>query len=527
MSNRDETTISVSLPQKPVEKSIIEVSPSFFMRSPTWLYGQKVRIKSRIVGFGQSPMNVPRYLIIQNGEEEVDKIDLSDPEKYIMLRNFLFNQKTLFHLLREYYKMQGYGRDINILLSNERLNMITLAIRDVEMTKIGETYIYHNFLVYLIGEEFPRFSKCYLEGFIVDDDKKRTTALIYSVTPLAEDFETIQITAKDKENFKKYFQQKNLIHSIDRTIKPKIVGRAFEKFMIALTLHSPLYINFLGETLRGTLHCLLIGDTATGKSKIINWIHDNLRLGVYGTGESGKRTGLLFTVDPEKDMIIWGLLVQADKTLALIDGIQRMSAEEIGEFREALRNKRIVVRMKVSGDAPARCRIIAAANPSLTLDEYVDLAEAIKDVKTFSDPVDITRWDIFLRFYHRDVPIEEIAYSEEHASVIPLDIFRRHILWAWSLPPEKIIFTDKAIEKLRKSFIELSKYSSSKIPLIHRGSLETFARLAASYAILTHHVDEKDNVIIDEEIAETASNLFKTMLDLWEYPEYVVRIENI
>lgn len=363
----------------------------------------------------------------------------------------------------------------------------------------------------------------------------------------------MKITTEDHEVFRKYFgQNPNLEEDLDRSICPLIVGRPEAKLATALTLCSPAAFRFDGELLRGNLHTMSLGDTTTGKSKIMEWVRDTLGLGEYGTGDMSTYAGLLAAVDTEKDIIIWGLLPMADRELAMIDSFQKIHFEDLPMFREALREEKLVVRKKVSGEAACRARILAAANPRKPLDQYIDPAEALLDVQCMTDPVDLTRWDLFIKFYDKDVSGQEIANSHAAEPRIPVEVMRKFVLWAWSLRPEQISFTLEAERAVRASFLEFNELYCSDLPLVHKGYKEVIARLATAFAALHYSVTKVNRsaeesttpsigggdvarslvgpsadllycVNVTGEHVEEAVRFLKELVRTWEYEDFVAR----
>ena len=103
-----------------------EISPSFFLKSNSWEYGQRVIIKARIVGFGRRVKNVPKYLIIKeivedtNRQPRIEYVNFGKPSNYDMLRNYMYAKNTLLRTLKEYYIALGWEK-FTIEESGERL----------------------------------------------------------------------------------------------------------------------------------------------------------------------------------------------------------------------------------------------------------------------------------------------------------------------------------------------------------------------------------------------------------------------
>lgn len=422
------------------------------------------------------------------------------------------------HACRDAKKVVNY--------SDQRCDYFVLYARDLPSEQKFDEATYRNVQLYLINQRVPKAKKVEIEGIVVDDSQRNLTILVYDVSPPEENIENPTFTDEDCKLFQQHFSNnKNLVEAIDKSIQPKIVDRKDAKLAAALTLHSPLYLSFEGELIRGSLHTMFVGDTTTGKTEILRWIRDVLRLGEWGVGETSTRGGILFAVEPKTDIIIWGLLPLADKGVALIDGLQGINPLEISHFRDALREQKVTVRMKVSGEASCRTRILAAANPKKVLDAYVDFAEALLDIRCIVDPVDLARWDLPIRFYAKDVEVSKIAKSQYQDPAIPVEVFRKHVLWAWSLKPGQIIFKKEAIEAIRKGFMDLNELAYSNLPLIHKGYKETLARVAASFAILHHSSPDHQRVIVTDDHVNEATSFINDIIEAWQYELYAARMQ--
>ncbi len=300
----------------------------------------------------------------------------------------------------------------------------------------------------------------------------------------------------------------------------------YQKALLLLT-HSPRFIPSLynHELIRGALRLLAFGDTKCYKTRAALDLAQTLKIGEYVMVETSSRTGIAYTIDPDTRTIIWGVLPQNDGGLVVLDGLHTLWAEEMKELRECLEQMRIKVRRTVQGDIWARVRIVGILNPNKEMSEYVYRCQALKDTRLFKDPPDMTRWDIYIPFSKDDVPPDKFIGVKPKDRPIPIEVFRRHVFWAWSLKPSDIIYTDEAVKKIgdeSKNFIE--KYALNDIPIVHNGYWEVLTRVSVAYAVLTHNV-VNDKVIVDEnivdEIVKFLDELLELNLDLDAYKGYI------
>jgi len=477
------------------------------------LYGRFVKFRGQIAGISMAKA-IPHKIIIDCSQCGTEEIDLKDPNNWSYLQEFLFKRKQLIKTLKQMHahsEAPYEERRATIDFSKEYIDFFILSIRPIlEYQKFTEE-TYRAIPVYLVGQRVPGEKEAEFEGIVVTDERDNLTVLVYTATPIEEKFD-VQFTLQDHLLFKKYFSKSSIEEEINKTIATHIVGRRIAKVAAALTAHSPLYLNFEGRRILGIIKTCFLGDSTTGKSETSESLKRDFNIGDFVGGEMSKTTGLMATVDNDKKMIIWGVIPLADKELVVIDGLQKVSTDDMNKMREALRKGYIDVIKSVRGRAPCRTRIIATANPAKpNIEEsYTYLCEAIRDCWPFRDPVNITRWDLFVPFSSKDVPPDEIAESEARLPKIPPEIFQKHVLWAWNLKPEDIVFTKEALEAIRDAFVDLRRYHVPDLPLVHNGHKEVIARVAASYAILTHSV-----VLTDFNSSEPPSELteFNTLTD--------------
>jgi hypothetical protein len=486
------------------------------------LYGKPVELE--VIVSGQSPAkNLPRTLVAvtRRGGVKIDfkEIDLTREENFQYLRDYLFEPGALKQAL-----LEKAGRVE--MIEEGRMDYQVLICRDLPDVARREQAVYATVPVYLVGQKAPPDRKVRISGRVVDDKERNLVVLAYSCRPMDERRE-MSFGDADHEQFERYLRTADVERTIDETICPYIVGRADAKLAAALTLCSPAAFDFEGRRIRGNLHTMFCGDSTVGKSSVLKWIRDELRLGEFGVGDMSSYAGLLAAVDTEHDAIIWGLLPLADREVALIDSFQKLSTEDVPMFREALRDERLTVRKKVSGEAMCRVRVLAAANPRRTLDGYVVAAEALRDIASITDPVDLTRWDIFVKFYARDVADERIAEAAARKPRIPVEVFRKFVLWVWTLEPEDVEFTDAAVDLVRHKFVEFSELYCSELPLVHKGYKETIARVAAAFAALTYSVrrdGSRVKVVVREEHVERACNFLRRLMESWELRQFVENV---
>jgi predicted transcriptional regulator len=486
------------------------------------LLDQPIKAKVQIIGESDK-MAFPKVVKVvcsECGFEE--RISLEDRKNYQKLKNRLFGRRKKKNF-ESWLKNIYYGTccptpKLRILYEGN-MDYCRLFVRDlIEEQEKWEQRTYRTHEVLLIGKSNVPAKKAELEGIVITNEQDKILILAYDLVPLEESMRKVEST----EGFDKYFRKNHgLTEDLDQTIANHITGRSIAKEVAALVMHSPISFKFEGQRIWGNLWAMFVGDTTTGKSETGMWISKTLGSS-FCIGEQTRRTGLLFTVDTENKVIYWGDLVQEDLGLCFIDSIQGMAEEEIASLREARRQGIVKVRMAVSGEALVRTRVLAAANPKRKkpMSNYMYLAQSLKDIKCIPDVIDLTRWDLFVPFKSEDVSNDEIAEAKVREPAIPLEVFRNHVYWAWSLRDKDIEFTKEAENEAREQFKKLKDVMWSPLPVINKGYKKTLARIAASYAVLMHNVKD-GKVIIEKAHAEKAAALVNEMIEIFQLRAFV------
>lgn len=272
----------------------------------------------------------------------------------------------------------------------------------------------------------------------------------------------------------------------------------------------------------GCIRSWNIGDARTGKGTIERWWNVVAGIGEHGIGESSSRAGLLYAVDPENSVILWGLLVQADLSMAVLEGMHGLPQDQIAEFREALIQQQVEVHKKVSGAAYCRTRVQADANATKPMKEFLFPCQALLYVPCFRDPADLTRIDIAIPFNQDDVSLDEISNTAEYAKRTGLapQLMAKLALWAWSRKTSQIEITKEAMEKAKQAFKDLQAYTCARIPLVHPGSLVQVLRISTAFAVLTFSSVDGERLTVEAHHVEMAREFLEETLELWGIREF-------
>ncbi len=154
-----------------------------------------------------------------------------------------------------------------------------------------------------------------------------------------------------------------------RSLCPSIIGHHAVKAGILLCLlgGTPPISEQMdrGNTIRSNSHILIVGDPGMGKSQMLLAATQLASRSVYVGGNTSSTTGLTVTLTKEEGGetgIEAGALVLADQGVACIDELDK--CKHLDGLLEAMEQQCVsIAKAGVVASLPARCSIVAAANP--------------------------------------------------------------------------------------------------------------------------------------------------------------------
>jgi replicative DNA helicase Mcm len=353
---------------------------------------------------------------------------------------------------------------------------------------------------------------------------------ILSVERQKHDYEEIPITEEDEERIKLLAGDPQVYEKLTRSIAPSIYGLEVEKEALMLQLFGGVpKVMPDGTRIRGDIHCILVGDPGTAKSQLLRYIVQLAPRSIYTSGKSSSAAGL--TAAAIKDDLApgqWtleaGALVLADKGLAAVDELDKMSPQDRDAMHEAMEQQTVsVAKAGITATLQSRCSILGAANPKFgrfdshtSIIEQIDLPPALLSrfdvIFSLSDrPAqdrDREMADHILRGHHRGerdarrkfeieqgiVPTGDAPPDDDFTPVIPTEFMRKYIAFA----KQRVfpILTDRAIKRIRDYYVDVRKQGedeAASVPMTAR-QLEAFVRIseASARVRLSEHVEAED-----------------------------------
>lgn len=355
------------------------------------------------------------------------------------------------------------------------------------------------------------------------DRDKSTVFDIYievlSIEFQQHEYDEIQITDEDEDAIQSMSRDPDLFDNIVKSISPTIYGMEEVKSAIALQLFGGSNkVMDDGTVIRGDMHILLVGDPGVAKSQILRYMSSLAPRGIYASGKSASAAGL--TAAAVKDdfgdgrwTLEAGALVLADKGLACIDELDKMTEQDRSSLHEAMESQKIsVAKAGITATLQCRCSMLAAANPKYgrfeleggeSLSTQIDLPPALMSrfdlifVLTDRPNAEYDRkvTEHILSVHRRgearqvgeDADIPGVDVEEIKARTIDIkpkydpEILRKYVAYSKRITP---VMTESAAKLIEDTYMDIRKSGdegSGSVPITAR-QLEAFVRLSEASA---------------------------------------------
>jgi len=395
--------------------------------------------------------------------------------------------------------------------------LLVIPMADAEDDDKAGRYVLRR--IYSCGELNIDENKYYeICGYVYPHPRNQEgTILLKSAKPLQDVVESFQLTNDVKE-------QLNIFRPAGEDYGPEaidtklsqicsdltynvthIVERDDTLLGVLLVQHSVLRLSVPWDTnpIRGWLELMVLGDTGTGKSALIEKMMRFSGLGSRINAESTSRTGLTYKMEQSGPggawYIVWGAWPLADKELVWVDEATGITKEQYGEMTQARSDGKLEVKRAVTAETPCRVRAILSSNVAKgkRISDYTHGAEALKDI--FNNE-DIRRFDFGIFMKTTDVDAEK--YNKilgTYPKSITADALKNNILFSWSRTPDQVVFPLDTIEEILRVSTALSKIygMAAEVPLVSPSDQRNkVARLSSALAALTHSVDDSGEKIV-------------------------------
>lgn len=321
---------------------------------------------------------------------------------------------------------------------------------------------------------------------------------VNNMIPMEDTFEDLEISDEDERQIHELAADPEIYTKLAASIAPSICGANYDNIKLAIALQllgGVKRIKSDGTKGRGDIHILLVGDPGVAKSVMLKFVSNIAPKSRYIVGRAATGAGLTATVVKDELLRGWaleaGAMVLANKGIACLDELEKMSEEDRSAMHEAMEQQTITIsKANVQATLRAETSVLGAANPKFgRFDLYQPVANQIEMAPTL-----INRFDLI--FIMKDIPDrardEAIAIHvlAEHRSAgaksqIEPDFLKKYISYAKQrVFPE---LTEKAVEEIKNFYVELRNMPSvtenlvRPIPISAR-QLEALIRLSEASA---------------------------------------------
>lgn len=275
-------------------------------------------------------------------------------------------------------------------------------------------------------------------------------------------------------------------------------------FAVDLIYHTVLNFYFQEQYVkRGWGELLIIGDSGQAKTTIVERLMHHYRLGELHSGESSKRTGLVYSMQQtnKRWFLVWGAFPLNDGGLLTIDELSGLSEDDLAVMSDVRSSGIAKATGVITAETTSRTRVIFISNPrnGRQLNSETYGVNAI--LKLMGKAEDVRRLDIAMSVASGDVDPALVNKSLKDIPEVPhvytSDACNTRVLWAWSRRPEDVIFTPEATELILEKATEMGSKYSSKVPVVEAADQRIkIARLSVAAAACVCSTDESFTKVI-------------------------------
>ena len=384
----------------------------------------------------------------------------------------------------------------------------------------------------VIGLSLPSNKRYTLVGYMhADPNTQRATYLFDEAIPEKDLLDDLEITPELHARLCT-FQLKegetvahkiNEIHAdLERNVT-HVWHRRNVAIAADLVYHSVLNFTFQEQFIkRGWCECLIIGDSGQAKTTIVERLMEHYQCGELLSGESSRRTGLVYSLQQGNGAgswtLIWGAMPLNDGGLITVDELSGMAEDDLAKMSDVRSSGIAKATGVVTGETTARTRMIFISNPRNGRQLKTENYGVMAILKLFGKTEDVRRLDFAIGVASGEVDTEVVnkSISEmptvEH--VYTSDLCKDRVMWAWSRKPSQIIFTPEAAQCILDNASKMGKKYSSRVPLVEPADQRLkIARLAVSTAVMLYSTDDGTNVIVKPEHVEYIVEYLNSIYD--------------
>jgi len=496
-------------------------------------HGRTVRIRARVAGKNLAPYQVPiavEYTCDMSFGDKCSDCPVGKKggtaqlhfakEDEDLLKFININDSILRAILKSRQGIPQRCTKVEI----ENLEMVNIEeirlIPDVDFTESQASYVVRQ--AFMVGERIELNRVFVFTGKTLPDPRTQfVTHLFNNAEPEQSSLERFTLTEDMRKSFKVLTVKGKTVDALhaqadklceELEVVTKIIGRRDVILAVLLTYFSPIAFTFQNIEQRGWMDTLIIGDTRTGKTQVVNAILNHIRVGDMTAGENCTLAGLLAGLQQvnKQWILMWGAFPLNDLGLYIVDEASGLRPEDMARL-SSVRSSGIAQVTKVHTERTnSRTRKIWMANPRADhgLYGYNHGVFAVKEL--FGQLEDVARTDLVVAVASGEV--EQVRIHNEIGSLntesklqFTSSLLHDAVLWAWTLRAPDVTFTPTATEAVLSFAENQGKRYAPSIPLVEPAEQRIkLARVSAAAACLFMGTSKYDKVRVDAHHVEFA-----------------------
>jgi len=497
------------------------------------LYGKRVRIPSMVSGKDTTPYLCPRKIKVRCGDaadgenkrcencalalnageiiREVSSVD-KDIMKLIKCSEEK-QQSVLCDILGLNHKCNRYTIEVQEHMNIEELRLIPKADANFGFAKEHEYVVRTG---YYVGGNLKTNKRYTMVGYMYPEPNTQYATYIfdkaYPEKDMISDFEMSADIMEQLRVFQPVEGQSirskfnEIHHDLERNVT-YIWERRNMAFAVDLIFHTALSFYFQDQFVkRGWGELLIIGDSGQAKTTLVERIMNHYRLGELHSGESSRRTGLVYSLQQtnKRWFLVWGAFPLNDGGLVTIDELSGINEDDFAQMSDVRSSGIAKSTGVITAETTSRTRAIYISNPRNGRQLNAETYGVMAVLKLLGKAEDVQRLDLAMSVASGDVDPALVNKSIKDMPEVPhiytSDLCNQRVLWAWSRKPDNIKITDAATKRILEAATEMGKRYSSKVPVVEAADQRLkIARLAISCACCMFSTEDGENVIVKPE----------------------------
>lgn len=495
-------------------------------------FGQRVKIPIMVTGKDSAPFLCPKKIKYYCGDAadaenkkcSICQLSACAGEMTIELTSY---QNDMLKLIRctEKQQMEVLRYMAGVDKSCPRCTIKveeTMNLEEVRMIPIadGANFSRQNDYVvrtgYSISDNIKTNKRYTLVGNLYPDPYTQYATHIFDTAIPEKDFISEFEMSDDIHEQLKIFQAKegqtildkfNEIHNdLERNIT-FVWERKDVAFAADLIYHTALNFYFQGHYVkRGWGELLIIGDSGQAKTTLIERLMEHYRLGELHSGESSKRTGLVYSMQQtnKRWFLVWGAFPLNDGGLIVLDELSGLHEDDLALMSDVRSSGIAKATGVITAETNSRTRAIYISNPRNGKQLKTETYGVTAVMKLFGKAEDVRRLDLAMAVASGDVDPELVNKHMDDMAAVPhqytSELCNLRVMWAWSRRPEHIKFEPDAIKLILKEASRMGKQYTSSIPIVEAADQRIkIARISIAAACCVYSTEDGYNVIVKKE----------------------------